>query len=73
MQGLLESVLNETNLNYISDLSGDLTNPCVKRALQSVFASDYGVEEWSEAVFYLTKGAVKISSIKEVVEFIESL
>lgn len=73
MSGLLENILKDSSLNYISDLSGRAGETSVRNAIKRVHLEDYEVKEWTEAVEYLTGGEKRLSSMEEIRDFIHNL
>lgn len=73
MSGLLENILKESSLNYISDLSGRAGEVSVRNAIKRACLEEYELKEWVEAIEYLTGGEKRLSSMEEIRDFIENL
>lgn len=73
MSGLLETILKRTNYEYISDMNGKVRETSVKRALKEIDARAYSLEEWKEAISYLTSDVQEFLSLEEIENYIVDL
>ena len=73
MSGLLETILKKTNFEYISDMNGKVLETSVRRALKDLDVRLYSLEEWKEAVSYLTSDIKEFSSMEQIENYIKSL
>lgn len=73
MSGLLETILKRTNYEYISDMNGKVLETSVKRALKEVDVRAYPLDEWREAVTYLTSDVLEFSSLEEIENYIRNI
>lgn len=73
---LLEDILKESQLQYISDLKNGLGLDGVRKSLQFLMKTrreEYKVSEWQETISYITRGNVQPQSMEEIEKYIQSL
>lgn len=63
-KGLLDCIAEKTNCTYLSDLRYLKSLEVVKRVVIGIPLSDYVLEEWQDAVRYLT-GTEKFFEMEE--------
>lgn len=70
---LLEWILQESGLQYISDLNNGIGKVRVKEAVKEIPYERYDLKEWREAVCYLTGGKVLLETKEEILNYIKKL
>lgn len=68
---LLEYLRIQTNSLYISDLKNCRKYSSIKKALSNLNAAQYSVQEWNDAVSYITSQAVSFSKAEEAAEYLK--
>lgn len=70
---LLELILQESGLQYISDLNDGIEKRSVKEAVKEIPYEEYELKEWKEAVSYLTGGKVFLETKDDILKYIKNV
>jgi hypothetical protein len=63
--GLLERIAAESGCMYLSDLRGFIYRERFRLAVTQIPASDYPVEEWQDAAYYMVGSDDKFKTAEE--------
>ena len=63
--GLLEGIAAESGCMYLSDLRGFIYRERFRIAVTQIPASDYPVEEWQDAAYYMVGSEEKFKTAEE--------
>ena len=67
---LLEYLRIQTDCIYISDLRGSKRYHSICNALYRIDAQQYSLQEWNDALSYITSISVSFSNQDEVIEYL---
>lgn len=67
---LLEYLRIQTDCEYISDLRGSHKLNSIRNALHNVDACQYSIQEWNDAVSYITKQSISFLKAEEAEDYL---
>lgn len=71
-KGLLDCLLEFVGCNYLSDMHSDEYMPFVCKAVAQLQAEDFGIHEWNDAVYYITKMKRDFKEVNAAKAFLET-
>lgn len=71
--GLLEYICQELNCNYISDLCQESCLSQIQQVVRYIDHDRYDLDQWKDAVYYITKKKVNKETAGQFIEYLLQL